>query len=75
KNRVYHQPFAGPLGIAGIFDKHSSRTLSSFSIGVAELGGYPLVIDKSGSQLGSGEPVDDTARELDPMAYRVVWRT
>ena len=49
KNRFYHQPFAGPQGIAVIFDKPSTRTRSSFSIGVAELGGYPLVIDKSGS--------------------------
>ena len=48
-NRFYHQPFAGPQGIAVIFDKPSTRTRSSFSIGVAELGGYPLVIDKSGS--------------------------
>jgi ornithine carbamoyltransferase len=58
-----------------IFDKPSTRTRSSFSIGVAELGGYPLVIDKSGSQLGRGEPVADTARVLDRMAYGVVWRT
>ena len=42
---------------------------------MAELGGYPLVIDKSGSQLGRGEPVADTARVLDRMAYGVVWRT
>ncbi len=58
-----------------IFDKPSTRTRSSFSIGVAELGGYPLVIDKSGSQLGRGEPVADTARVLNRMAYGVVWRT
>ena len=74
-NRFHHQPFAGPQGIAVIFDKPSTRTRSSFSIGVAELGGYPLVIDKSGSQLGRGEPVADTARVLDRMAYGVVWRT
>ncbi len=55
--------------------KPSTRTRSSFSIGVAELGGYPLVIDKSGSQLGRGEPVADTARVLNRMAYGVVWRT
>lgn len=74
-DRFYHQPFAGPQGIAVIFDKPSTRTRSIFSIGVAELGGYPLVIDKSGSQLGRGEPVADTARVLDRMAYGVVWRT
>lgn len=75
ENRFYHQPFAGPQGVAVIFDKPSTRTRSSFSIGVAELGGYPLVIDKSGSQLGRGEPVADTARVLTRMAYGIVWRT
>ncbi|MEI2658691.1 MAG: hypothetical protein V9G11_00365 [Bifidobacterium adolescentis] len=75
ENRFYTQPFAGPQAVAVLFDKPSTRTRSSFSIGVAELGGYPLVIDKSGSQLGRGEPVADTARVLDRMAYGVVWRT
>jgi len=74
-NRFYRQPFAGPQGVAVLFDKPSTRTRSSFSIGVAELGGYPLVIDKSGSQLGRGEPVADTARVLTRMAYGIVWRT
>lgn len=74
-DRFYHRPFEGPQGVAVLFDKPSTRTRSSFSIGVAELGGYPLVIDKSGSQLGRGEPVADTARVLDRMAYGVVWRT
>ena len=74
-DRFYKQPFAGPQAVAVLFDKPSTRTRSSFSIGVAELGGYPLVIDKSGSQLGRGEPVADTARVLDRMAYGVVWRT
>ncbi|NEG70241.1 ornithine carbamoyltransferase [Bifidobacterium choloepi] len=74
-NRFYHRPFEGPQGVAVIFDKPSTRTRSSFSIGVAELGGYPLVIDKSGSQLGRGEPVADTARVLTRMAYGIVWRT
>ncbi len=75
KNRFYRQPFAGPQAVAVLFDKPSTRTRSSFSIGVAELGGYPLVIDKSGSQLGRGEPVADTARVLTSMAYSIVWRT
>ena len=58
-----------------LFDKPSTRTRSSFSIGVAELGGYPLVIDKSGSQLGRGEPISDTTEVLTRMAYAIVWRT
>lgn len=75
EDRFYHQPFAGPQAVAVLFDKPSTRTRSSFSIGVAELGGYPLVIDKEGSQLGRGEPVPDTARVLTRMAYGIVWRT
>jgi ornithine carbamoyltransferase len=75
ENRFYSQPFAGPQAVAVLFDKNSTRTRSSFSIGVAELGGYPLVIDKSSSQLGRGEPVADTARVLTRMAYSIVWRT
>lgn len=74
-NRFYSRPFEGPQAVAVLFDKPSTRTRSSFSIGVAELGGYPLVIDKSGSQLGRGEPVADTARVLTRMAYGIVWRT
>jgi ornithine carbamoyltransferase len=47
----------------------------SFSIGVAELGGYPLVIDAGASQLGRGEPVEDTTRVLDRQVAAIVWRT
>ncbi|PWG60246.1 ornithine carbamoyltransferase [Bifidobacterium catulorum] len=75
ENRFYSRPFEGPQAVAVLFDKPSTRTRSSFSIGVAELGGYPLVIDKSSSQLGRGEPVADTARVLTRMAYGIVWRT
>lgn len=75
KDRYYRRPFEGSQGVAVIFDKPSTRTRSSFSVGVAELGGYPLVIDKSGSQLGRGEPVADTARVLTRMTSAIVWRT
>jgi ornithine carbamoyltransferase len=47
----------------------------SFSVGGAELSGYPLVIDAAGSQLGRGEPVEDTTRVLDRQAAAIVWRT
>lgn len=75
ENRFHHRPFEGPQGVAVLFDKPSTRTRLSFSIGVAELGGYPLVIDKSGSQLGRGEPISDTTEVLTRMAYAIVWRT
>lgn len=75
ENRFYHRPFEGPQAVAVLFDKPSTRTRSSFATGVAELGGYPLVIDKSGSQLGRGEPVADTSRVLTRMTSAIVWRT
>ena len=72
-------PLAAPNGVpravAVLFDKPSTRTRVSFSVGVAELGGYPLVIDAGGSQLGRGEPVEDTTRVLDRQAAAIVWRT
>jgi len=64
-----------PRAVAVLFDKPSTRTRVSFSIGVAELGGYPLVIDAGSSQLGRGEPIEDTARVLDRQTAAIVWRT
>lgn len=75
ENRYLARPFEGPQAVAVLFDKPSTRTRSSFATGVAELGGYPLVIDKDGSQLGRGEPVADTARVLTRMTSAIVWRT
>jgi len=74
-DRLARQPLAGPQAVAIIFDKPSTRTRVSFSVGVAELGGYPLVIDASSSQLGRGEPIEDTARVLDRQVAAIVWRT
>jgi ornithine carbamoyltransferase len=74
-DRHRHQPLIGPKAVAVIFDKPSTRTRVSFSVGIAELGGYPLVIDGATSQLGRGEPIEDTARVLDRQVAAVVWRT
>jgi ornithine carbamoyltransferase len=69
------RPLAGPRAVAVLFDKASTRTRISFSVGIAELGGYPLVIDAGTSQLGRGEPVADTARVLGRQVAAIVWRT
>ena len=74
-DRYAYQPLAGPKAVAVIFDKPSTRTRVSFSIGIAELGGYPLVIDAQSTQLGRGEPIEDTARVLDRQCAAIVWRT
>ncbi|MGH8828558.1 MAG: ornithine carbamoyltransferase [Jiangellaceae bacterium] len=69
------RPLDGPKAVAVIFDKPSTRTRVSFSVGIAELGGYPLVIDPQTTQLGRGEPAADTARVLDRQCAAIVWRT
>jgi ornithine carbamoyltransferase len=74
-SRYGFRPLEGPKAVAVIFDKPSTRTRVSFSVGIAELGGYPLVIDAQTSQLGRGEPIEDTARVLDRQAAAIVWRT
>ena len=75
KNRYLHRPFEGPRAVAIMFDKPSTRTRVSFATGVAELGGYPLVIDAQGSQMGRGESVSDTAKVLGAQVSAIVWRT
>ena len=74
-DRFGYRPLAGPRTVAVLFDKPSTRTRISFSVGVAELGGHPLLIDAGSSQLGRGEPIADTARVLSRQVAAIVWRT
>jgi ornithine carbamoyltransferase len=74
-DRFGHRPLAGPRTVAVLFDKPSTRTRVSFAVGIAELGGQPLVIDAQASQLGRGEPIGDTARVLERQVAAIVWRT
>jgi ornithine carbamoyltransferase len=75
KDRFARRPLEGPRAVAVIFDKPSTRTRVSFAVGVAELGGYPLVIDSQSSQLGRGETIEDTTRVLERQCAAIVWRT
>ena len=70
-----HKPLAGPKSVALVFDKPSTRTRVSFSVGVADLGGNPLIIQAGESQLGAKESIADTARVLERMVAAIVWRT
>jgi len=74
-DRFLITPLAGPRSVAVLFDKPSTRTRVSFSVGIAELGGYPLVLDAGTTQLGRGEPIEDTARVLARQCAAIVWRT
>jgi ornithine carbamoyltransferase len=76
KNDPYSaKPFAGPKTVALIFDKTSTRTRVSFSAGVSDLGGAPLIMDSGTSQLGAKESVSDTAKVLERQVAMIVWRT
>lgn len=74
-NRFARKPLAGPETVAVIFDKTSTRTRVSFAVGIADLGGSPLIIDSGSSQLGGKESIADTARVLERQVAAVVWRT
>lgn len=65
KNRV--------LGM--IFEKSSTRTRVSFEAGMAQLGGHAIFLSPRDTQLGRGEPVEDSARVLSRMVDVVMIRT
>src|SRR5699024_9937931 len=69
------QPLAGPQAVAIIFDKPTLRTQLSFTTGVAELGGYPMVVDGNLAQIGTRESVADVARVVGRQVGAIVWRT
>jgi ornithine carbamoyltransferase len=74
-DRFGTRPLAGPQTVAVIFDKSSTRTRVSFAVGIADLGGSPLIISTANSQLGGKETPSDTARVLERMVSAIVWRT
>ena len=61
--------------LAMIFEKPSTRTRVSFEVGMRQLGGEPVVLEPSGTQLGRGETVADTARVLSRYVDAIVIRT
>ena len=74
KNGKEYRPLAGKtLGM--IFDKASTRTRVSFEVGMYQLGGHALFLHSSATQLGRGEPIEDSARVLSRMVDGIVIRT
>jgi len=69
------RPFQGPRAVGIIFDKPTLRTQASFTAGVAELGGYPMLVDGTLARIGARESIADTARVLGRMVSAIVWRT
>ncbi len=61
--------------LAMIFDKSSTRTRVSFEAGMTQLGGNCMFLSPRDTQLGRGEPLEDTARVLSRMVDVIVIRT
>lgn len=61
--------------LAMIFEKSSTRTRVSFETGMAHFGGHALFLSPRDTQLGRGEPIEDSARVLSSMADCIMVRT
>ena len=58
-----------------IFEKSSTRTRVSFEAGMAQFGGHAIFLSSKDTQLGRGEPIEDSARVLSRMVDAVMIRT
>ena len=68
------QIFKGKV-LAMIFEKSSTRTRVSFETAMAQSGGHAIFLSPEDTQLGRGEPVEDTARVLSKMVDVIMVRT
>lgn len=61
--------------LAMIFEKSSTRTRISFETGMTQLGGHALFLSSRDTQLGRGEPLEDSARVISSMVDGIMIRT
>ena len=73
-NNTVHEPLKNKV-LAMIFEKSSTRTRISFEVGMAQFGGSALFLSPKDTQLGRGEPIEDSARVISRMVDGVMLRT
>lgn len=71
---INYQPLKGKV-MAMIFEKSSTRTRISFEVGMAHFGGSALFLSPRDTQLGRGEPLEDSARVISSMVDVIMLRT
>ena len=74
KHGLIHNYLQGKT-LAMIFEKNSTRTRVSFEVGMYQLGGHALFLSGKESQIGRGEPIEDTARVLARYCDGIMIRT
>ena len=74
KENIVYTPLQNKT-IALLFDKSSTRTRASFEVGMTHFGGNTLFLSPRDTQLGRGEPIEDTAKVISSMVDCVVIRT
>lgn len=69
-----YQPLKGQV-LAMIFEKSSTRTRISFEAGMAHFGGNAIFLSPRDTQLGRGEPMEDSAKVISSMVDCIMLRT
>ncbi|MCK4706174.1 MAG: ornithine carbamoyltransferase [Gammaproteobacteria bacterium] len=74
RNGEIYEPLKNKV-LAMIFEKSSTRTRVSFETGMAHFGGHAIFLSPRDTQLGRGEPIEDSARVLSSMVDCIMVRT